>query len=632
MCLPINAENFFTLHSSSKPHTTYPVKSLFSTSKIISSDFRGQCITGLAISGTIRKESPDFLVRILLKDMSGKEYLILESYKENSPEGDISVENYCEETSILDNVIADSIKIIVRGAFFYLNKVTVTNDNLLQRGSSELVSQSKRMKSKQVEAITDRINKYNRAHNKLWIAGKTPLSLKSYEDKKRILGLTDEASTGGLEYYIDGIIEVGERHTDGVIRTNNSPYIDSFDWRNRHGKNWITPNKNQGNSGFCFYFAAVGCAEAMTNLYYNRKLDLDLSEQELACCSNNPNPWNGANISRMTSAMNYLCSHGICDEQAYPFVNDSAESRICRSGEIIPNEQIIVNGYSQIQQSDLSEESLKHALINHGPLISCVKGLPSIYHGMTLVGFTRLEVGDTIYHYIKENHYLDGEFTVSENDPRIGMTVFIYKNSYGDQEDEARGGYWYVIHYDYSFSAYPTFYCNPSITSMNYTVNDIIYEDADGDGYYFWGIGTKPTSCPSWVPDTPDGDDSDYMKGPMDQYGHLQDLSDASSQYEIIYGDSMYCSYKYVYNNIIVESGAKLTVTNILSLYPLCKIIVRGNGELIIDGGSICNAEIDLENGSKLTVKNNGTIKLFKGKNFSAPQGAIVKIESGKIL
>ena len=34
------------------------------------------------------------------------------------------------------------------------------------------------------------------------------------------------------------------------------------------------------------------------------------------------------------------------------------------------------------------------------------------------------------------------------------------------------------------------------ITSMQYTDNDVVCEDADGDGYYFWGVGEKPVYCP----------------------------------------------------------------------------------------------------------------------------------------
>ena len=34
----------------------------------------------------------------------------------------------------------------------------------------------------------------------------------------------------------------------------------------------------------------------------------------------------------------------------------------------------------------------------------------------------------------------------------------------------------------------------------------------------------KPAHCPNWVPDTPDGDDSDYTKGPLDENGFPADI------------------------------------------------------------------------------------------------------------
>lgn len=58
-------------------------------------------------------------------------------------------------------------------------------------------------------------------------------------------------------------------------------FIDSFDWRNRHGINWDTSVKHQGSGGGCRAFATVSETELYVNLYYNQKLDLDLSEQDV---------------------------------------------------------------------------------------------------------------------------------------------------------------------------------------------------------------------------------------------------------------------------------------------------------------------------------------------------------------
>lgn len=56
------------------------------------------------------------------------------------------------------------------------------------------------------------------------------------------------------------------------------------------------------------------------------------------------------------------------------------------------------------------------------------------------------------------------------------------------------------------------------------TDNDIACEDRDGDGYFNWGVGAMPPSCPAGVRTEPDGDDSAPCLGPMDEFGKLQPL------------------------------------------------------------------------------------------------------------
>ena len=69
------------------------------------------------------------------------------------------------------------------------------------------------------------------------------------------------------------------------------------------------------------------------------------------------------------------------------------------------------------------------------------------------------------------------------------------------------------------------FYAETPVYSISLTDQNIVCEDADGDGYYFWGISeTKPAHCPSWVPDTPDGDDSNINLGRIDPLGNISNL------------------------------------------------------------------------------------------------------------
>ena len=52
---------------------------------------------------------------------------------------------------------------------------------------------------------------------------------------------------------------------------------------------------------------------------------------------------------------------------------------------------------------------------------------------------------------------------------------------------------------------------------------------------------------------------------------------------------------------------------------------------LIVDGGTLQNADITMIPGSKLIIRNGGVINMAAGNNLVVPTGAIVDIESGEI-
>ena len=81
----------------------------------------------------------------------------------------------------------------------------------------------------------------------------------------------------------------------------------------------------------------------------------------------------------------------------------------------------------------------------------------------------------------------------------------------------------------------------------------------------------------------------------------------------------------------LLNSNANLTIQDILNLFGKVTISIESGGELVIDGGVITNADIDLAAGGKLTIKNGGKLIMRTGTDFKAPIGTLVDIENGAI-
>lgn len=590
-------------------------------------------VYGFSIDGEFSVSQEDYLIRVLVTGKDGREYLVMESYREIQGNIPKRFEDYSEETFLSNGINLDSIKVFTRGANLQIKRFRYLPDICSFEKNKDL--DVLEIKNKEIvwKTNVEKINDYNERHKLLWRADTTWLSKQNYETRKRLLGLKDDCSTRGIEYYAGGIIEIDKEEPTMQSSKTDAAFVENFDWRNQHGKNWMTHVKHQGGSNCCFLFACVGAVEALTNLYYNQKLDLDLSEQELISCSGLSNPYfNGTPSDMNEMPLNYLVNHGICDANIYPFKDSPFQP--CSSDSITPSEQIRIYGYSEVNRD---ENEIKSAIINHGPLVSGIRSPVWMNHSMVLVGYGVLQAGDTIYHHLGYNYdthtYFHDKFlTVDEDDPLIGRTYMVYKSSYGLTDNDCNLGYMYVIHNNYNTSLTRTFYLETPITSLNDSTRNIVCEDADGDGYYFWGIGSnKPLSCPSWVPNEPDGDDSNYRYGPMDNHGNLEDLELRALQTFWVVTDSTITARAFWYRNTVVWDSAQLTIKSPITLYGSTKIIVEPNGELVIDGGTLQNADIELNVGSRLVLKNGGTIIMRKGKDFYAPIGATVKIENGLI-
>ena len=611
--------NYFTICPSNKNLSLIVVNKTFTEPvSILPLRNKGK-IAGLCISGKVMKQSDDYLVRVILKDNVGHKHCVLESYNMVNDSLSFTFTDYCEETAILDNIETDSLLIYVHNAALKLDNISTVGE--MRPGNSKNSSMIE-IKKAQVMDITNRINAYNRTNRKFWGAAETPLSLKRYEEKMKCLGLDDNESTEGFEYYCSGIFVSGP--TSFAERDSYSLCVPLFDWCNRHGRNWVTGIRDQGNSGFCFAFTAVAAIESMLMLYYNSNDSVLLSADQAARCT-----YSNAYVTYheggyADDALEYAKNNGICDNESFPFVD--TDTIPCRTNIISPNEIVKISDYSY--HSHNNENAVKTRLIDNGPMTSGYLG-----HAMLLVGYGVVQVGDVI----RVNNGIgntSNNYTVMESDTDyVGKTYWKFKNSYGYNPYKTVDGYSYVIFNDLYYMRQPCSVYHPYCV-INTSYNNVICEDKDGDGLYFWGLADKPDYCPDWVPDIPDGDDSNYAKGEMllIPKGELMDLDPNGESAIIITGNVTYTTRQSQYRHIVIANGATLTVKNILNLFGRVTITVQSGAQLIIDGGVVTNTCINLAQGSQLIITNGGKLVMRTNTSFEAPLGAVVQIQQGEII
>jgi|GEM_PF-845697 len=461
---------------------------------------------GLAVSAEVELLSEDAYVEFVLLDENFEEYLIYRSDITSALGLTEVIGQACEETCLLDGVKAYSVQVRISDAtvdFKSLHYVTraeyAGNINTLR----------KELKSQQDADKVQRINRYLKATGKSWVAGKTSVSEMSYAERNKLYG--QSTFPPGFEFYCGGVISAGETTTSGSTlksASSSSPYIDEWDWRDRHGKNWITPVTNQGACGSCWAFAATGATEAIVNLYFNEQLNLDLSEQDVLSCSGGGTCGGGYPYR----ALDYIRTSGIVDENAFTYngLDQPCENKASNPGELIKISGRLNFGYSEYPPE---EDILKKLLIEMGPLSS---GLVDWSHAIVLVGYQVVKEGDVFYYRdLSLKRYWK---TVEAGDPLIGKTVWIFKNSWGDLFGDE--GYVYV-----ETNISNIGWTHALKTPVTSVINDyeVVCTDADNDGYYWWGLGPKPANCPP-CPDLADGDDSDPTKGPLDEYGYCMPL------------------------------------------------------------------------------------------------------------
>ena len=571
--------------------TSFSKDSNFDLTNLIKSKVEGFCISG---KGNLFSDSS--MIRILVVDENSQELLIYEASAVFNQIGKVNLKNSQEETFLNSPFYPVKLTIQIIDAEIEINKLTyyessISNKQLITQKKIKIESEIADLKLKQVKS-------YIKRYNLFWSANNNNFSTRPYRYKKQILG--EKVNSYGFEYYSNGFFSTPSSSLKNNSITSNikktllksaTTYVDEFDWRDRHGTNWVTSNKcqsgcyfpnyidcdynaqdwntdsidcvNDGGDyrkvGTCWAFSAVGTIEAVTNLYFNQHINYDLSEQQVVSCAHGvAEPW------YLASTLDYIRDNHVVTEECYPYIAENGDcGNVCAN----PSDQISFSNYSQLN----TEAELKSNLISKGPLAAKMFDWS---HVLVCVGWGTVKAGDQIEFY--PDKY------IQSGDPIIGMTYWMLKQSDTKSGWPNHTGYFYMI--DMPPYAYAI---NTPISSNVYDSSDILCTDNDNDGYYWWGVGPKPSNC-TCCSDEADGDDSNPNLGPMDAYGNCRVLTAPLNCLYEINGTETWTTTHDSYAGYLVKSGGNLTINGAsVDVKSGCLFKVETGGIFTMNSGTI---------------------------------------------
>jgi C1A family cysteine protease len=341
--------------------------------------------------------------------------------------------------------------------------------------------------------ITGEVNSIKKT-NPSWKPGVTDFAVKVMRNPKYFKGLPPLKPA-----QIEKLKQLSAQTSKKLKAVNVGEVPISFDWRNRHGKNYVSPIRDQGGCGSCWAFGATAVIEGSFNSYFNRAGFVpDLSEQDITFCAG-PGSM-GCDGGYPTEAFQYVIDNGLVTEACRPYnLNDQScalGSNRCLGGNLTQN-LYKIRAMGDVAYP-MTNDDLKRAIMNYGP----VEGTFVIYSDFYFY------TGGIYYHDPNDNniagvHALAWVGWGVEN----SVPYWIIKNSWGAGWGE--GGYLrYRMTEDDTrkFGMYGLLYAIDPSTPQNTTP---LCVDEDRDGYCVWGLGSKPASgCPTCSSSYQDCDDS----------------------------------------------------------------------------------------------------------------------------
>jgi hypothetical protein len=509
-------------------------------------------IYGLSISGHVSLYSNTSLVRVILTDNSGQEWMVYEAYPMIVTDTAFDIVEECDETCYLEEFIPYTIQVQIINASLLLDSIIYSSED---HGNMESM-QFQYKRNKDLLKI-ELMNEYIALHGWNWVAAENGFVNMYFYERAGYFG--HNYNLLGREFYSDGVF-YSVLH-ESIPHYSENTIIPSFDWRNKHnadiegrpyykfdgqdGSNgWMTLVKDQDTFNTCGAFATVAALEAAINLYANYQFDVDeqttFSEKDAYNCSWNYGNYESGNYTlgcendkdgkTPDSVLVKFRNEGVVNESCYPYEEPICEGEGLTCAFAInkcsdPDYTAQIAGYTKFNLFEdviggQAEKAafLKEKLINYGPLIITLKKWPtdsSSGHAVCLVGFETNEDGELSWIFKNSWGLRSGNGLMGYcNEP---FYLGRYLPPFPDPYPPAIADGFSVINYEeeqpITVICHQPDECSPN---FNYYVHDL---DLDEDGYYNWGIGPRIQNhpCGPEFEEEDSNDDNDRI-GPYDDF------------------------------------------------------------------------------------------------------------------
>ncbi len=149
-----------------------------------------------------------------------------------------------------------------------------------------------------------------------------------------------------------------------------------FSWRDVDGIDYTTPVKDQEPCPSCEAYALVAAVETLIQYEVGHPFGCDLSEMHLFFCSGGTCKW-GVDVK---DAAQYLVEYGTPDEGCCPDMHRTYDMPCNFTLPGWESRAVKIKEWGWVENN---EESIKEALIKHGPLVACISVYEDFmhYHG-----------------------------------------------------------------------------------------------------------------------------------------------------------------------------------------------------------------------------------------------------------